>query len=216
MALLSFLVPLCRPLWPFYGLSRRTAELESLSHCSWAELQTVSWHHRSSDGCSLGRSCWHAAISPDLALSSSAVLRAGYGDACSFSPKCGCSVEAGPIRGERRHSTCTPGRSGAVSHRPGHHVFPHPVPREPSSSWTASTSRHWAFQSEVARSDLGGTWRKGGNPLGSRREGKRGTPGPLLPPQEHARSQSTGCEPATACLEGRWSQDRRLLPVKWL
>ena len=128
----------------------------------------------------------------------------------------GKRLEAGPIRGERRHSTCTPGRSGAVSHRPGHHVFPHPVPREPSSSWTASTSRHWAFQSEVARSDLGGTWRKGGNPLGSRREGKRGTPGPLLPPKENARSQSTGCEPATACLEGRWSQDRRLLPVKWL
>src|SRR6266516_1968134 len=125
----------------------------------------------------------------------------------------GKRLEAGPIMGERRHSTCTPGRSGAVSHRPGHHVFPHPVPREPSSSWTASTSRHWAFQSEVARSDLGGTWRKGGNPLGSRREGKRGTPGPLLPPKENSRSQSSGCEPATACLEGRLSHARHLVSI---
>jgi hypothetical protein len=57
----------------------------------------------------------------------------------------GNRLEAGPIVEERRHDTCTPGRSGAVSHCPGHHVCPHPVPREPSSSWTASTSRHWAF-----------------------------------------------------------------------
>src|SRR2546430_9174338 len=75
----------------------------------------------------------------------------------------GKRLEAGPIMGERRHSTCTPGRSGAVSHRPGHHLCPHPVPREPSSSWTANTSLQWAFQSEVASSDLGGRRRKGGN-----------------------------------------------------
>src|SRR2546421_10623723 len=40
---------------------------------------------------------------------------------------------------------------------------PHLVTRELSSSWTVNTSLPWAFQSEVARSDLGGTWPKGGN-----------------------------------------------------
>ena len=84
--------------------------------------------------------------------------------------------QAGSLVGWRRHDTCTPDRSGVVSHRPRHHVCPHPVTREPFSSWTASTSLHWAFQEEVASSDLGWTRRKGGNPLGSRREGKRGTP----------------------------------------
>ncbi|TMC88021.1 MAG: hypothetical protein E6J22_16450 [Chloroflexi bacterium] len=54
----------------------------------------------------------------------------------------------------------------------------------------------------MASSDLGGRRPKGGNHLGSRREGKRGTPGPLLPPKANARSQSSGCERATACLEG--------------
>jgi len=88
-----------------------------------------------------------------------------------------------PIRDERRHSTCTPGRSGAVSHRPGHHVCPHPVTREPSSSWTANTSLQEAFQEEVASSGLGGTWRKGGNPLGSNREGKRALQSHLLAQQ---------------------------------
>src|SRR6266487_5694749 len=28
--------------------------------------------------------------------------------------------------------------------------------------------------------------------------------------------RETGLEPATACLEGRWSQNHRPLPVKWL
>ena len=128
----------------------------------------------------------------------------------------GKRLEAGPIRDERRHSTCTPGRSGAVSHRPGHHVCPHPVTREPSSSWTANTSLQEAFQEEVASSGLGGTWRKGGNPLGSNREGKRGTTRPLLPSKDHPRSQSSGCEPATACLGSRMSQDRRLLAINRL
>ncbi|SRR6266699_311754 len=124
--------------------------------------------------------------------------------------------QAGPIVGWRRLSTSTPGRSGAVSHRVGHHICPHPVTREPSSLWTASTSWHWAFQSEVARSDLGGRRPKGRNPLGSRREGKRGAPDPLLPPKANLRSQSSGYKPATACLEGRSSQDRRPLPMNWL
>ncbi len=62
-----------------------------------------------------------------------------------------------------RLSTCPPGGSGVVSHHPGHHVFPHLVTRELSSSWTANTSLQWAFQEEVARSDLGGTRPKGGN-----------------------------------------------------
>src|SRR2546421_1712707 len=84
--------------------------------------------------------------------------------------------QAGSLVGWRRHDTCTPDRSGVVSHRPRHHVCPHPVTREPFSSWTASTSLHWAFQEEVASSDLGWTRRKGGNPLGSRREGKGGPP----------------------------------------
>ena len=91
--------------------------------------------------------------------------------------------QAGQLVGWRRPSTSIPGRSEVVSHRAGHHICPHSVTGEPSSSWTASTSRHWAFQEEVARSDLGGRRPKGGNPLGSRREGKRGTPGPLLPPK---------------------------------
>src|SRR3989440_7876262 len=84
--------------------------------------------------------------------------------------------QAGSLVGWRRHDTCTPDRSGVVSHRPRHHVCPHPVTREPFSSWTASTSLDWAFQEEVASSDLGWTRRKGGNPLGSRREGKGGPP----------------------------------------
>jgi len=84
--------------------------------------------------------------------------------------------QAGQLVGWRRLSTSIPGRSGAVSHRTGHHICPHSVTGEPYSSWTASTSRHWAFQEEVARSDLGGRRPKGGNPLGSRQEGKRGTP----------------------------------------
>jgi hypothetical protein len=109
----------------------------------------------------------------------------------------GNRLEAGPIMGERRHSTCTPGRSGAVSPRPGHQVCPHPVPLEPSLSWTASTSLQWAFQEEVASLDLGGRRRKGRNPLGSSRERKQGTPGPLLPPKANPRSQPSGCEPVT-------------------
>jgi len=84
--------------------------------------------------------------------------------------------------------------------------------REPSSSWAVCTSQPCAFQQEVASSDLGGTWRKGGNHL----EGKRGTPGPLLPPKENSRSQSSGCQPATACLEGKVLHYHRPLTVEWL
>jgi hypothetical protein len=112
---------------------------------------------------------------------------------------------------QARHLHSRQKRGG--SHRVGHHGCPHPVTREPFSSWTASTSRHGAFQQEVASSELGGTWQKGGNPLGSRQEGKGGTPGPLLPAEENARSQSWGCQPATACLEGRWSHHRRLISI---
>ena len=68
-----------------------------------------------------------------------------------------------PILALPRHDACTPGRSGVVSPRPRPHVCPHPVTGEPSSSWTASTSLHWAFQEEVASSDLGGRRPKGGN-----------------------------------------------------
>src|SRR2546421_1414858 len=91
--------------------------------------------------------------------------------------------QVGPIVGLPRHNTCTPGRSGVGSHRRRPHGCPHPVTCEPFSSWTTNTSRHGAFQEEVASSDLGETRRKGGNHPGSRREGKRGTPGPLLPPK---------------------------------
>src|SRR2546421_5556814 len=65
----------------------------------------------------------------------------------------------------------------------------------------------------MASSDLGGRRPKGGNPLGSRREGKRGTPGPLLPPKANPRSQPSGCEPTTAYLEGRRSHARRLVYI---
>jgi hypothetical protein len=53
-----------------------------------------------------------------------------------------------------------------VSHCREHHVCPHPVTREPSSSWTASTSQQEAFQQEAASSDLGGRRPKGGTYLG--------------------------------------------------
>ncbi len=91
----------------------------------------------------------------------------------------------------------------------------HLVTREPSSSWAVCTSQPCAFQQEVASSDLGGTRPKGGNHLGSRREGKRGTPGPLLPPKENAKSQCSGCQPATACLEGRRLRSRRSPGLHW-
>jgi len=71
--------------------------------------------------------------------------------------------QAGPLWGLPRLSTCPPGASEVVSHRPGHHVCPHLVTRELSSSWTANTSLPWAFQEEVASSDLGGRRPKGGN-----------------------------------------------------
>ena len=45
------------------------------------------------------------------------------------------------------------------------------------------------------------------------RECKRGTTGPLLPPKANPRSQSSGCEPATACLQGRRSHARRLVYI---
>ena len=65
----------------------------------------------------------------------------------------------------------------------------------------------------MATSDLGGRRPKGENHLGSRRKCKRGTPGPLLPPKANSRSQSSGLEPATACLEGRRSRSRRSLDL---
>ncbi|TMD62320.1 MAG: hypothetical protein E6I91_16365 [Chloroflexi bacterium] len=84
--------------------------------------------------------------------------------------------------GWRRLSTCTPGGSGVVSRRAGQQVCPHLVTGEPSSSCTANMSLQEAFQEEVATSDLGGRWPKGGNHLGSNPEGKRGPPGPVLAP----------------------------------
>jgi hypothetical protein len=69
-ALLSFLFSFYRPLWAFYRLSRGTAQLESLSLFSGSDSQAVSRHHRSFVDCSLGRSRWYAASSPDLALRS--------------------------------------------------------------------------------------------------------------------------------------------------
>ena len=99
---------------------------------------------------------------------------------------------------------------------PEQEVCAHLVTREPSSSWAVCTSQPCAFQQEVASSDLGGTRPKGGTPLGSRREGDRGTPGPLLPPKANARSQSSGCQRATACLEGRVSQKHRSPGIDWL
>jgi hypothetical protein len=128
----------------------------------------------------------------------------------------GKRLEAGPIVDWGRLCMCTPDRSGVVSHRWEDHMCPHPVTREPSSSWTANTSLQWALQEEVERSDPGGTRPKGGNHLGSRREGKRGTPGLLLPPKDHPRSSSSGCQPATACLQGRLLHSRRTFAMNWL
>ena len=42
--------------------------------------------------------------------------------------------QAGPLWGLPRLSTCPPGASEVVSHRPGHHMCPHLVTRELSSS----------------------------------------------------------------------------------
>ncbi len=69
----------------------------------------------------------------------------------------GKRLEAGLIVGWRRLCTRPPGRSGAVSPRREHHVCPHPVTREPSSSWRASSGlsgkrwqgRTWAERVET-------------------------------------------------------------------
>ena len=124
--------------------------------------------------------------------------------------------------GKQDRSWVGPGTSPALQAEAGgfpspeQEVCAHLVTREPSSSWAVCTSQPCAFQQEVASSDLGGTRPKGGNPLGSRREGDRGTPGPLLPPKANARSQSSGCQRATACLEGRVSQKHRSPGIDWL
>jgi hypothetical protein len=111
---------------------------------------------------------------------------------------------------QARHLHSREKRSGFPSGE--QHISPHLVTREPSLSWTARTSRHGAFQ-EVASSDLGGRRPKGGNPLASRRQCNRSTPGPLLPPEEKPRSQSSGCQPATARLKGRRSHARKLVYI---
>ena len=91
------------------------------------------------------------------------------------------------------------------------------VTREPTSSWTANTSLQEAFQEEVATSDLGGRRPKVGTiweATGSANEA------PVawfsLHSKENPRSQCSGCEPATACLEGWVSHSRRLPAMNWL
>jgi hypothetical protein len=104
--------------------------------------------------------------------------------------------QAEPIVGLRRLYTYTPGRRGVISHRPKQHVCPHTMISELSSSWTARTSQEWAFQNEVARSDLVGTRRKMWDPpwkhLGKGWEAagiaNEGTNGPLLPTKDNRSS----------------------------
>ena len=71
----------------------------------------------------------------------------------------GKRLEAGLIVGWRRLCPCNPGRSRVVSHRWEHHMCTHLVTHGPSFSWPAHTSQPWAFQQELARSDLSGTHR---------------------------------------------------------
>ncbi len=86
----------------------------------------------------------------------------------------GTRREAGPMVEVPRLSSGTPERSEVISSRREKHVRPHPVTREPSSSWTAHTSQQRAFQQEMARPDLGGTrrtkagpnWERTGKPSG--------------------------------------------------
>jgi hypothetical protein len=44
----------------------------------------------------------------------------------------------------------------------------------------------------------------------------RGTTGLVLPAKENASNQFLGCQPATACLEGRVSLSRRPFATNWL
>jgi len=92
---------------------------------------------------------------------------------------------AGSIVGLSRLYTCTPGRSGAVSHRLEQLMCPQSVTREPASSWIARTSQQCAFQQEVARSDLSGTHRNKAGSTWQRaapsREVKRGHQRPSPP-----------------------------------
>ncbi len=127
--------------------------------------------------------------------------------------KAGSRTDRGLAQAVHAHSR----RSGGISHDPEHHMCPHPMTSQLSSSWTARTR-------EVATSDLGGTcrtkagtiWQAPGKGLGSRWERKRGTSGLLLPAKENLRSQCSGCQPVTACLEGRVSQNHRTLAMSWL
>ncbi len=132
--------------------------------------------------------------------------------------------QTGPIVGVRRLYACTLGRSQVVPHRPHQCLCPHPMPGDPSSSWTGDTSQQCASQQEMARLDRDGA-HQGGNHLAStwERAGKRPgvqTSGPvvLFPrhPKENSSSQSSRLEPATACLEGRVSQNFRPLVANWL
>ena len=118
--------------------------------------------------------------------------------------------------GVRRRDACTPVRSQVVPHRPHQCLCPHPMPGDPSSSWTGYTSQQCASQQEMARLDRDGA-HQGGDHLASswERAGKRPgvqTSGPLvLFPlyKENLSSQSSRLEPETACLEGRVSRYRR-------
>ncbi len=80
---------------------------------------------------------------------------------------------------------------------------------ELSSSLTASTSQQYAFQQEMIRSIQLGCVEKRWKPAGKQLGVQRNPPGSLLPTQDNPSSQYCGCEPATACLEGRVAQDRR-------
>jgi hypothetical protein len=96
--------------------------------------------------------------------------------------------QTGPIVGVRRLYVRTPVRSQVVPHRPHQCLCPHPMPGDPSSSWTGDTSQQCASQQEMARLDRDGA-HQGGNHLAStwERAGKRPgvqTSGPvvLFPP----------------------------------
>src|SRR2546421_12812147 len=66
------------------------------------------------------------------------------------------------------------------------------------------------------RTKAGTNWQAPEKGLGSSWERKRGTGGLVLPAKENARSQCSGCQPATACLGSSLSQDRRLLAINRL
>jgi len=121
--------------------------------------------------------------------------------------------QAGPIEGVRKLYAYAPGRSEVVPIARNKVCPPHPMPGEPSSSWTSYTSQQCASQQEMARLDRGGTCRNKAGTIweapGKGRECKRAHSGPLPLAKDNPSNQSSALEPATACLEGRVSHDRR-------